>query len=473
MYTCGPKASGGSTNVRPPSRGLEIIPIQRYHESRAHLQHPVYAKNPTRCVMHIAKPVLWLGFSSENARQVKKRQATSLLALELTEHVLELTSDEVLDLLGELGDLVCKLVTLGVDLLASDLGLSLNLLEHGRGASNFVATLLDDGGVVGLSATVPGEDVGGVAGDVGQSTHGGDGDEVSLQLLGGDIRNSEGRVLGRLEREKVGEKTSNVRRSHRGTGDGVDGVLAADPGRLDVETRGEDVVALAVVGEVGTLVSKSAGTNGDSLVSGSGRVVARVGVIVACGNSEVDTSIDSSVDSLVEDGRFATAQAHVGSRALEALSLALLGDADLLEMRLGGVLNTLDDVGHGARAVGAEDLDGLDVCLLGHTVLLAGDGARAVCSVSVAVLICITLRDGLAPRRTTLKVDVLSVGAGVDDVDIDALATVLSVEVLVEGAEAQAVTVGDTGEAPGCVLLDLRLRAENVNLLVSLNELDL
>jgi hypothetical protein len=113
------------------------------------------------------------------------------------------------------------------------------------------------------------------------------------------------------------------------------------------------------------------------------------------------------------------------------------------------------------------------VCLLGHTVLLAGDGARAVCSVSVAVLIRITLRDGLAPRRTTLKVDVLSVGAGVDDVDIDALATVLSVEVLVEGAEAQAVTVGDTGEAPGCVLLDLRLRAENVNLLVSLNELDL
>jgi len=92
---------------------------------------------------------------------------------------------------------------------------------------------------------------------------------------------------------------------------------------------------------------------------------------------------------------------------------------------------------------------------------------------SVAILICITLRDGLAPRRTTLEVDVLSVGTGVDNVDIDALATVLGVEVLVEGAEAQAVTVGDTGETPGSVLLDLRLGAENVNFLISLNEFDL
>jgi hypothetical protein len=152
-------------------------------------------------------------------------------------------------------------------------------------------------------------------------------------------------------------------------------------------------------------------------------------------------AVDSSVDSLVKDGGFATAQAHVGSRALEALSLALLGDADLLEVGLGGVLNTLDDVGHGARAVGAEDLDGLDVSLLGDTVLLAGNSARAVCSVSVAILVCITLRDGLAPRRATLEVDVVNVGACVNDVDINTLATVLGVEVLVEGAEAQAVTV--------------------------------
>jgi hypothetical protein len=390
--------------------------------------------------MHITKPVLRLGFPSENACQIE-HQAISLLALEVTEHVLELAGDEVLDLLGELSDLVGKLVTLGVDLLAGDLGLRLNLLEHGRAVSGLVATLLNNGRVVGLSATVPGEDVGSVAGNIGKSTNSGNGDEVSLELLGADVSDSEGRVLGGLERKKVGKETSNVGRGHGGTRDGVDGVLAANPGRLDVKTRSKDVVALAVVGEVGALVSESAGTNGDGVLSGSRRVVARISVVVTGGNSEVDTGVDSSVDSLVEDGRFATTQAHVGSRALEALSLALLGNADLLEMRLGGVLNTLDNIGHGARAVGAEDLDGLDVSLLGNTVLLAGDSARAVCSVSVAILVCITLRDGLAPRRATLEIDVVNVGAGVNDVDVNALATVLGVEILVEGAEAQAVTV--------------------------------
>ena len=396
-----------------------------------------------------------------------------LLALELAEHLLELAGDEVLDLVGELSNLLGKLVTLRGELVAGDLGLGLDLLEHGGAVGSSVATLLDNGGVVGNSATVPGKDVGSVAGDISESVLGGDGEEVSLELLGADVGDSEGRVLGGLEGEKVGKETSNVRRGHRGTGDGVNGVLAADPGGLNVKTRGEDVVALAEVGEVGALVGESAGTDGDGLLSSGRRVVARVGVIVTGGNGEVDTGVDGSVNSLVEQRRLAATQAHVGSRALEALSLALLGDADLLGVRLGGVLDTLDNVGHGAGAVGAEDLDGLDVGLLGDTVLLAGNSTRAVCSVSVAVLIEITIGDSLAPRRTTLEVDVVDVGTGVNDVDVNTLATVFGVEVLVEGAEAQAVTVGDTGETPGSVLLDLGVRAQGVDFLISLDELDL
>jgi hypothetical protein len=57
-------------------------------------------------------------------------------------------------------------------------------------------------------------------------------------------------------------------------------VLRSNPGREDVETRGKDVVALAEVGEVGTLIGKSGGTDGDSVGSGSRRVVAGVGVVV-------------------------------------------------------------------------------------------------------------------------------------------------------------------------------------------------
>lgn len=213
-------------------------------------------------------------------------------------------------------------------------------------------------------------------------------------------------------------------RGHRGTGDNVGGSLAADPGGKDVKTGSEDVVALAEVGEISTLVSKSGSTDGDSLLSSSGRVSARVGVVVTGGNSEVNASVDSGVDGLVEESRLATTKTHVGSAALEALSLALLGLLNLLDVRLGGVLNTLDDIGHGAGAVGAEDLDGLDVGLLGNTVLLTGDGTRAVSAVAVTVLVLITRRDGFAPGGTTLEVDVVNVGAGVDNVDIDALTTV-------------------------------------------------
>lgn len=139
-----------------------------------------------------------------------------------------------------------------------------------------------------------------------------------------------------------------MRRGHRGTRDNVGSSLAADPGGKDVETRSEDVVALAVVGEVSTLVGKSGSTDGDGLLSSGGGVSARVGVVVTGSNSEVDASVDSSVDSLVEESRLATTQTHVGSAALEALSLALLGLLNLLKVRLSSVLNTLDDIRHGA-----------------------------------------------------------------------------------------------------------------------------
>jgi hypothetical protein len=134
-------------------------------------------------------------------------------------------------------------------------------------------------------------------------------------------------------------------------------------------------------------------------------------------------------------------------------------------VRLGSVLDALDDIGHGARAVGAEDLDGVDVRLLGDTVLLASNGAGAVGAVAVAILVSIAVGDGLAPLGATLKVDVLGVCASVDDVNVNTLTTVGGVEVLVPGAEAQGVAVRDTGETPWGVLLDLWLVvAESVDL---------
>jgi hypothetical protein len=311
-----------------------------------------------------------------------------------------------------------------------------------------VATLLKNLSVVGRATTVPGKDVLGVAWDIRESTNGSDRDEVSLELLGGDVGDSVGRVLGRLERQHVGKETSNVRGGHGGTRDGVGGVLRTDPGGQDVETGGEDVVALSVVGEVRTLIKESGGTDGDGVLSSSRGVVARVGVIVTGSDGKVDTGVNGSVDSEVESGGLATSQAHVGGASLEALLLAVLGGLEGLGVSLSSVLNALDDVGHGAGAVGAEDLDGVDVCLLGDTVLLASNSAGAVGAVAVAILISIAVGDSLAPLGTTLKVDVLGVCASVDDVNINTLTTVSGVEVLVPGAEAQGVAVRDTGKTP-------------------------
>lgn len=283
--------------------------------------------------------------------------------------------------------------------------------------------------------------VGGAGADVGEGSLCGDEEELGLELLGCNVRDGVGRVLCRLEREHVGEQAGNVGRGHGGAGDGVHGRLAADPGRLDVEARGEDVVALAKVAEVGALIGQGGGADGDCVLGGRGRVVARVCVVVARSDGEVDADGDGGVDGAVESGRLATAKGHVGGAALEALALAVLCRLELFQVRLGGPLDTLDDIGHGAGAVAAEDLDGLDACLLGDAVLLAGDGAGAVCAVSIAVLIGVALGYGLAPTGAALKVNVLDVGARVDDVDVDTLATVAVIEVLVEGAKVEALAV--------------------------------
>ena len=95
-------------------------------------------------------------------------------------------------------------------------------------------------------------------------------------------------------------------------------------------------------------------------------------------------------------------------------------------------------------------------------------------AVAVAVLVGIAMRNGLSPFGAALEVDVLNVCAGIDDVNVNTLTTVGSVQVLVVGAEAQGVAVRDTGQTPGGVLLDLRLiGAEDADLRVALDVVNL
>lgn len=74
---------------------------------------------------------------------------------------------------------------------------------------------------------------------------------------------------------------------------------------------------------------------------------------------------------------------------------------------------------------------------------------------TVAILISITCWDGLSPGRTALEVDVLDVGASVDNVYVNALTAVGAVKIFVECAKGETVAVRDTSQAPWRVLLRL------------------
>lgn len=226
-----------------------------------------------------------------------------------------------------------------------------------------------------------------------------------------------------------------MRRGHGGSGDGVGGVLAADPGRQDVEARSEDVGAFAEVGEVCTLVSKGSGSDSNGFVGRCRRVVARVGVIVASGDGEVKTKVHGCVDGQVERSTSATTKTHVGGASLETLALSILGLLHLILMSEGGPLNALNDIRHSTRAIRLQHLHGHDICLLCNSVLFAGNCTRAVSAVTVAVLIDIVTGDGFAPFGAAFEIDMLEVGTSVDNIDIHAFATLPRVQILVEGGE--------------------------------------
>ena len=166
-----------------------------------------------------------------------------------------------------------------------------------------------------------------------------------LNLLDGSVFEN-GKGLGSVNGEEVGEKTTDMRGSHRSTGDGVGGFVSSVPGGEDVESWGENIDTFTVVGEVGSLVAKGRCTDSDGLVSGSGGVVAGVLVVanvsqqsdriqghsLSSGNSKVETSFDGSVDGIIERLCFSSTKRHVGDGTLV---LCLSSSSEFLSGGLG------------------------------------------------------------------------------------------------------------------------------------------
>ena len=139
------------------------------------------------------------------------------------------------------------------------------------------------------------------------------------------------------------------------------------------------------------------------------------------------TTIRSIIDGRFQRSGFATTKTHVGNRTLvsglASSSIFGFGGGGLGCSLLGSPLHSKDHIAQATFSVGSKNLDGNDSRSLGDTVLAGGNGTRAMGAVPVGILVDIIRRYRLTPDCTTLKLDVGDADACVDDVYVNALAT--------------------------------------------------
>ena len=222
---------------------------------------------------------------------------------------------------------------------------------------------------------------------------------------------------------------------------------------MKILTRGEDVNTLAVVGKVSPVVTQSGSTDGDGLLSSCGGIRAGILVVIASSDGEVHPRFDGPVDGIVQSLGHTTTQRHVGDRTLVLRppggSVLSLGRGELVSSLLGSPQNASDNITHGATSVGSQDLDSNEVDSLGNAVLARTNRAGAMGSVTIAIIVDVILRNGLAPGGPTLELGVVDVDPGIDDVHVNTLTAGRVVVVESESSETEFATVGDTGKTLG------------------------
>lgn len=210
---------------------------------------------------------------------------------------------------------------------------------------------------------------------------------------------------------------------------------ATDPGRDDIGTGSKDIENSAVVGKGRSVVVDICCSDGTDTGLGGGGGILSIAVAVAGSDGDEDTGADQSRGRLVDGSRIATSQAHRGydtPRATTAFGV------------LGNIVHASNDGGVRAGARVIEDLDTVELGLLGNTIRLAADGTGAVGSVAVAVRI-LAGDEALEERSTALELLVACLNASVDDVGAGAgTGTVVVSVVGVAGC-----AVGDASKTPG------------------------
>jgi len=224
-----------------------------------------------------------------------------------------------------------------------------------------------------------------------------------------------------------------------------------------------------VVREVGPLVSEGGSTNSDGLLSSSRGVIACIAVIVTwhvyetmhttvcfktlkltSSNGEMESTIDSTVNGVIEGLGLSTTQTHVCNRALvvgPSGSSILLSSSISFNLSLfSRPSNTPNDIGHASTSIGTQYLDSDDVSLLSNTIFFGSDGSSTVSTMTVAVLIFVISRHSCTPGSATLELDVGSVDTSIDDIYVYTSTTLRFIQVLSESTEREFRTVTDAGQ---------------------------
>mmetsp|Transcript_93202 Transcript_93202/g.291618 ORF Transcript_93202/g.291618 Transcript_93202/m.291618 type:complete len:500 (+) Transcript_93202:138-1637(+) len=229
---------------------------------------------------------------------------------------------------------------------------------------------------------------------------------------------AEGLVLLEDEGHGAGDMGARHRRAAHlclSTVGPVPGGLYVGAGRIDVQAR-------PVGAEAGPAVALLRGSNGDGRRHVRGRVLASVrlaaSAVISGGNDDRHAALHRRVDG-----------------GLDAVKDSLAAQARAEDGRLHAVcqdpVDRLDEPGEGAAAVVAEDLDGVEGCLLCNSVGGAADGPSAMRPVALLVEGAARVRGraDLAPGRQhlergdgpTAEVSVGGADPRVGHVDVDAL----------------------------------------------------
>jgi hypothetical protein len=173
------------------------------------------------------------------------------------------------------------------------------------------------------------------------------------------------------------EERSKRKLTHGGTAESRRVGCALDANAQDVDARGVDIDDLAKVAEAGAFVSLGIeGANSDSVRRAGGARVAGVLGLVAGGHDGHDSRVDEGLDGVVDGVGLAASQGHVH----DGLALQVLGCHVTLNE-----VEALEHVRVGPASVGAQNLDALQLHVLGYAEGRAANGAGDVRAVAVLV----------------------------------------------------------------------------------------